>query len=88
MEEPDYKKSGWILEEWCEMQKKLEQLSLEEIRILADKVGVQFENSNLSVVDRPQMSAKEEFIMVFDEIPKKILMREFNNLEKNKQTKK
>lgn len=70
------------------MQKKLEQLSLEEIRILADKVGVQFENGNVLVVDRPQMSAKEEFIMVFDEIPKKILMREFNNLEENKQTKK
>ncbi|MEK7213712.1 MAG: hypothetical protein AAB637_01145 [Patescibacteria group bacterium] len=67
----------WSKDEWLNMKKELNKLSLEQLRRLSDKVGITFSNGNDSVIDRPQMSAKEQFIMVLDEVPKIDLLRKF-----------
>ncbi len=74
----------WRPEEWKEFRKNLEGLSLEEIRQLADKVGVAFSGGNDSITDSKNFSAKEQFILVMDEVDKTDLTREYENMIKRK----
>lgn len=67
----------WSKDEWLDIKRELNKLSLEQLRRLSDQVGITFLNGNDSVIDRPQMSAKEQFIMVLDEVPKIDLLKEF-----------
>jgi len=62
------------------MRLRLERLSLEQLRLLVTRVGIEFEGGNESVVDRDQISAKEEFLSVLDEPDKRKLLKEYDKL--------
>ncbi len=70
-------KSQWKPGEWNEFRKKLDNLSLEELRELTTKVGIEFTGGNENVVDTRNLTAKEQFILVLDEADKKELFREY-----------
>ncbi|HZX01036.1 MAG TPA: hypothetical protein VFE87_01420 [Candidatus Paceibacterota bacterium] len=74
----------WRPEEWKEFRKNLEDLSLEEIRQLADEVGIAFSGGNDSITDSRNFSAKEQFILVMDEVDKAKLVREYEALLKRR----
>jgi hypothetical protein len=69
--------TSWTKKEWKDMRGKLEKLSIEDIRLLAEKVGVKFNGGNVSISDNRHVSAKEQFILVLDEVPKDILLKEY-----------
>lgn len=74
----------WGQEEWKEMRDKLEKLSLDEILLIANNAGVRFEGGNENIFDTNKMTAKEQFILVLDEVPKAILVKEYLKISKNK----
>lgn len=77
-------RAEWKPEEWVEMQRKLQELSLEELRRVATLAGMQFEGGNESVIDNPRHSAKEQFILVLDEVGKENLMKAYHAVLKEK----
>ncbi len=60
------------------MRKKLEKLSLEELRKLADRVGIKFTIGNENIKD------PEEIILVLDEADRKELEEEYEKIIKEK----
>lgn len=64
----------WSEEEWEEMRKKLELLSLEELRELTTRVGIQFTIGNENIQD------KQEFILVLDEADKDELIKIYEDI--------
>lgn len=78
-------RAEWKPEEWAEMEKKLQALSLQELRRVATLAGMQFEGGNESVADRPQHSAQEQFILVLDEVGKENLKRAYETVLRERQ---
>lgn len=70
----------WTPEEWEKMREKLELLSLEEIRELTARVGIEFTGGNESIRDRKEATAKEQFILVLDEADKDELISEYKKI--------
>lgn len=68
----------WDSEEWKIMKEKLASLSLEDLKILCKKVGVNFQNNDF--VDKGHISAKEQLILVLDEVDKGVLESEYNKI--------
>lgn len=64
----------WSEEEWEEMRKKLELLSLEELRELTTRVGIQFTIGNENIQN------KQEFILVLDEADKDELIKIYEDI--------
>lgn len=73
-------RAEWKPEEWAEMERKLQELSAEELRRVATLAGMEFEDGNESVVDSPHHSAKEQFILVLDEVGKDELLRAYETI--------
>lgn len=71
-------KRQWPKEEWFKMMDKLEILSLEELRDLTTKVGINFTIGNENIEN------KQEFILVLDEAEKDELIEEYNKIIKKK----
>ena len=74
------KKSEWIPNDWKKMVENLRKLTEEQLRELATRIGIKFEGGNIMVQDTDNASAKEQFILVLDEAPKKILIREYEKI--------
>jgi len=74
----------WEPGEWDEFRNKLEELSLEELRELTTKVGIEFNGGNENIIDTKNLTAKEQFIFVLDEADKKELFREYENIIKHR----
>ncbi len=70
----------WSRKEWEEMKYLLNKLSLEQILWIANKVGIEFTGGNENITDTKNMTAKEQFIFVFDEVPREELMRYYNDV--------
>ena len=68
---------NWTEKEWDAMRQKLELLSEEELIILCEKCGIQFEGGFTSVKNLPGRSRKEQFILVLDEVDKNELEKEY-----------
>lgn len=77
-------RAEWKPEEWTEMEKKLQELSVDELRRVATLAGMQFEGGNESVVDNQRHSAKEQFILVLDEVGKENLVKAYHAVLKER----
>lgn len=77
--------SKWKPEEWEKFRAKLETLSLDQLRNLATRVGMKFSGGNENVSDRKQMTAREQFIMVLDEVDREKLQAEYDKIIKDHQ---
>lgn len=80
-------KSQWKSREWDKFRKKLDNLSLGELRELTTKVGIEFTGGNENVVDNRNLTAKEQFILVLDEADKEKLFREYEYILKKQKGK-
>lgn len=74
--------SQWSFIEWEKMRERLEKLSLDQLRLLATRTGIEFEGGNETVKDREQISAKEQFLMVLDEADREKLQAEYDKITK------
>ena len=74
------KKGEWAFDDWEKMVKNLKKLTGKQLRELATRVGINFEGGNITVQDKDNASAKEQFILVLDEAPKEILIREYEKI--------
>jgi Fe-S cluster assembly ATPase SufC len=77
-------KAQWEPGEWDEFRKKLEELSLEDLRELTTKVGIKFAGGNENIIDTKNLTAKEQFILVLDEADKDELMKEYEKIIESK----
>lgn len=68
------REAQWEPGEWEELEKKLRMLSLEQLKTLTDRVGINFTIGNDKITD------KEEFILVLDEADKDELYKEYERL--------
>ena len=74
------KKREWTPGDWGKMVENLRKLTEEQLRELATCVGINFEGGNKMVQDTGNASAKEQFILVLDEVSKEILTREYERI--------
>ena len=74
--------NGWQWEEWQKFEKKLWQLSLEELRELADILEIKFTMGNESI------NNEEDFINVLDEAVKEDLLGEYEKILKKREERK
>jgi len=86
MQENNQKKENiinnqWNFDEWKKMVKNLRKLDVEQLRKLTTRVGIKFEGGNITVQDTEKATAKEQFILVLDEVPKNILIQEYKNVK-------
>jgi len=70
----------WTTSEWDAMRRKLEKLSVDELRALTTRVGIRFTGGNAAVEDSRTMTAKEQFLNVLDEANPAQLKREYNQI--------
>jgi hypothetical protein len=68
--------------DWKVMRAKLERLSVDELKELAERVGVKFSEGTDSMKDRPQASVKEQLLLVLDESAPDELEREYRRIIK------
>ena len=76
----------WSPEEWMEMKKKLDKLSLAEVKRIATLAGMAFEGGIDSVKDRRVASAKEQIILTLDEVGKENLQSAYETVLQEKDT--
>jgi len=74
------KKREWTPDDWGKMVENLRKLTEEQLRELATRAGINFEGGNITVQDTGNASAKEQFILVLDEVSKEILTREYERI--------
>ncbi len=73
-EEVDYERKArrsedrWTGEEWKKMKRQLNALSLNQLQNLAIELGIEFEGGIESIKDRKVATAKEQIILVLDEV--------------------
>ena len=72
------RKEQWEPGEWEGLEKLLQKLSLEQLRKITDKVGINFSIGNKNIKD------KREFVLVLDEADKKELYGAYNKIIKSK----
>ncbi len=77
--------TAWTTAEWDEMRGKLEALSLDELRLLATRVGIHFSGGNESVRDSRTMTAKAEFLNVLDESDPAELNQEYERMIRSRE---
>ncbi len=70
----------WDKTDWENFKIFLNKLSLDEIIFIANNIGIEFVGGNKNVSDTKNMSAKEQFISVFDEVPRGLVMRYYNDV--------
>ena len=70
--------SSWNEFEWRDMKNKLEGLSVDNLILIAKEIGVKF--SDWKFEDKPNLSAKEQIILTFDETSKNDLMNAYKKL--------
>ena len=76
------KKGEWASDDWKKMVENLRKLTEEQLRELATRIGINFKGGNITVQDTNNASAKEQFILVLDEAPKEILIREYEKIKR------
>ena len=64
-------KNKWVKEEWEKFEKKLESLSVEELKEIADATGLRFFADNIR---------KEDYINALDESNKEDLLAEYERI--------
>lgn len=77
-------RAEWKPEEWENLRKKLEVLSLVEVKCIATLAGMQFEGGIDSVKDRDNFSAKEQIILTLDEVGKENLLNAYQTVLREK----
>jgi hypothetical protein len=71
---------SWRERDWETMRRKLELLSVEDLKLIAVRTGVKFTGGIDSISDRPGASVKEQLILVLDESDPKELEQEYQRI--------
>ena len=64
-------KNKWTKEEWNDFEKKLEELSIEELKVIADATGLKFFSDKIR---------KDDYINALDESDKDELVAEYHKV--------
>ena len=81
---PDKNHALWNHDEWERMRSTLERLSLEQIKLLAARTGIEFDGGIDSLKDRQAWTVKDQIIAVLDEVLPAALIREYEQICKGR----
>lgn len=76
--------SSWTPEEWRKVQSELEGLSVEQLKLIATRCGIKFEDGIESLENNRNFTVKEQLLLVMDEINPSELKRELKVTRKSK----
>lgn len=62
------------------MRSRLMALSHEQVLKLANNVGIKFAGGNENLKDKPEFTAKEQLVLVMDEVSKDLLISEYEKI--------
>lgn len=71
------KTGDWRKGDWERMRAKLALLSVDELKLLAERTGIRFTGGLDSLRDRPGSTVKDQILLVLDESDPAILKREY-----------
>lgn len=79
---PSTQNSVWESDAWDKMRDKLEQLGLDDLKLLAIRAGIHFTDGIDSLKDKEQSTVKDQIISVLEEVSSRELLDAYEKIQK------